>query len=261
MIHGDKIYCCGCQKPVSHSNAKNSNIEPYFKTTGRGKSKHKIDCPEKREIKQIKTIKSLTRYTTNLNKINPDDFHVIKVALSKTNIDHVPHGEINEVSKDNSKKRLDYILRYSGNQKRLPVQISSLATIAKLLSKNSLKNLTKTFFDINGNTWLINQFIIDQNQAFEIAYSGNFYIPYFVVYGKVGSVKKLDKVMYINFDQQDGLKPFTAYVLSSYYEYFTYTKEQLEGNYVLIQGPLKFNARYNQAEIQIKWNKQLYIMK
>lgn len=67
--------------------------------------------------------------------------------------------------------------------------------------------------------------------------------------------------MFINFDVQDGARPFAAYIFSGHYKYFTYTKEQLEGNYVLIQGSFKFNRDHNQAEIQIMWNKQLHIMK
>lgn len=261
MIHGDKIYCCGCRKPVSHSSAKNSNIEPYFKTTGKGESKHAPDCSEKREVKQIKTIKKLNKYTINISKINQNDLHVIKVHLGNTNIDCIPHGEINEVSRNNPKKTFNYYLGYSGSKNHSLGKITSLSTIAKLLRVNSIEDLNKTVLDINGKILPVNQFIIDQNRAFEIAKSGNFYIPHFVVYGKVGSVKKLDKVMFINFDVQDGARPFAAYIFSGHYKYFTYTKEQLEGNYVLIQGSFKFNGDHNQAEIQIMWNKQLHIMK
>lgn len=82
-----------------------------------------------------------------------------------------------------------------------------------------LENLSKTLLDLNGQMIPINQFVIDQNKAFGIAKSGNLYIPYFVVYGKIGSVRKLDKVMFINFDQQDGLKPFVAYIFSGHYKY------------------------------------------
>lgn len=261
MIHGVEIYCLSCKRPVIHSKAKYSNIEPYFKTTGKGLSKHTPGCSEKREVKQIETIKKLNRYTTDISKVNPNNFHIIKVQFGNINIDHMPHGEMNEVSRNNPKKKLGYTLIYSGRQNHSLGQITSLSTIAKLLRVNTVEDLSKTVLEINGKMLLVNQFVIDQDQAFEIAKSGNFYIPFFVIYGKIGFVKKLDKVMFINFDVQDGLKPLSAYIFSGHYKYFTYTKEQLEGNYVLIQGSLKFNEKYNKTEIQIKWNKQLHIMK
>ncbi|SFH33655.1 hypothetical protein SAMN05660649_04790 [Desulfotomaculum arcticum] len=106
------------------------------------------------------------------------------------------------------------------------IQVNIITHLVKLLLCQlllnfymCLENLSKTLLDLNGQMIPINQFVIDQNKAFGIAKSGNLYIPYFVVYGKIGSVRKLDKVMFINFDQQDGLKPFVAYIFSGHYKY------------------------------------------
>lgn len=193
-------------------------------------------------------------------KINISDFHVIKVDFGYNDITHMPHGEISEISKNNPKKKLNYTLSYSNRKNCLVEKITSLATIAKLLQKNTPKQLSKIALDISGKMTLVNQLVIDQNQAYEIAKSSNFYLPWFIIYGKVRSVVKLNKVMFINFDEQDGLKPFTAYIFSGHYKFFTYTKEQLEGKHVLLQGNIKFNERYNKTELQVILNKQLYLL-
>ncbi|MBM7854929.1 hypothetical protein JOC37_001309 [Desulfohalotomaculum tongense] len=261
LIHGDKIYCCYCKAEVIYVGIGNRNNVPFFRTTGRNKSVHEDYCPEKRQIKQIKTLKALNKYTVDINKANLNDFHVIKVDFSNNDIARIPHGEISEISKNNSKKRLNYTLSYSNRKNCLVRRITSLATIAKILQQNTPEQLRKIALDIGGKMVPINQLVIEQNKAYEISKTGNFYLPWFIVYGKVRSVVKLNKIMFINFDEQDGLKPFAAYIFSGYYKYFTYTKEQLEGKHILVQGNIKFNEKYNKAEIQVMCNNQLYIMK
>ncbi|MTI80031.1 MAG: hypothetical protein FH758_03960 [Firmicutes bacterium] len=259
-IHGENIFCRHCKAKLIYVGTGNRNSGPFFRTTGHNDSIHEDDCPEKREVKTIKTLKTINDYTVDINKVNLNDNHIIKVNLDN-NLAGSSHGKISEVNKNDSKKKLNYTLNSKNRKKQLTKNITSLTTIANLLQKCSAEELKKIALDIKGKLMLVSQLVIDQNKAYEISRTGNFYSPWFVVHGKVRSVKKLDKVLFINFDEQDGLKPFTAYVFSGHYKYFTYTNEQLEGKHILVHGKIKFNEKYNKAEIQIMWNKQLYILK
>ncbi|WP_131820835.1 hypothetical protein [Desulfotruncus arcticus] len=121
--------------------AKNLLVTPVRKTATLSRilklpvkvNQNTPDCSEKREVKQIKTMRKLNRYTRNISKVSTGDFHIIKVQLSNINIDRITHGEVNEVSKNNPKKKLGYTLRYSGKHNYSLGQITSLSTIAKLL--------------------------------------------------------------------------------------------------------------------------------
>lgn len=180
--------------------------------------------------------------------------------FASTNKEQIPHGPISEIGMGHSKKRLTYVNRYSGTKNALFRKITSLSGIAKLL-KNEPQDLARITFTQQGKIFSFTEIIIDQNRATKIALENTYTNVDFIVYGAVRSVIKTEKVMFINFDTQNGLKPFDIFVFAGDFDRFTLSKEQLEGKPLLAQGKIKFNERYSKAEMQVRSNKQIHVLK
>lgn len=255
LIHGEKLFCTSCKVPVIFVGKDQDNRNPFFRTTGRKKSVHKEWCKEIRSLIVFDSLKTVNRYT---GKVDDDNTHLIELNFATDNNTAIPHGPISEISEDHSKKRLTYVNRYSGTKNALFKKITSLSGIAKLL-KNRPEELARITFTQQGKLFSFTEIIIDQNKAINIALEKKYANVDFIVYGVVHSVIKTEKVMFINLDTQDGLKPFDIFIFAGDFKWFTLTKEQLEEKPILARGKIKFNERYSKAEMQVRSNKQIHI--
>lgn len=260
--HGDVIMCPHCKARVIYVHS--SNTEPHFKTTGRSPDfTHKQDCPHVRKILQIvDTIKKLRKYTTDLSDATSRQQQIIidiQPLFKQLNTGPTPKGPITEIPNSHPKKQFDYAMRYK-DAIELPVkQINSLKTIAKLIKDNCIEKLASTFFLVNEKQLRISDVIIDQNTANRICRTGDIEnIPY-IVYGTIRSVARREKVMFLNFDTQDGAAPFTAYVFARHFNNFSYTQEEILKKFVLLLGFIKPNSKYGYAEMELKSEKQMYV--
>lgn len=261
QIHGKLIYCPGCKVPLIWVNPQNDDRSPYFRTTGHGESEHKRFCPHNRDVKILDTMKKVNRYTTRLINIPETERVVIKLNLN-TNINEIPQGKVNEIPDSHPKKSYKYSLSYKRKQKKPIRSISSLSAIARLIMDNTEEELNKVFLDYNGKQLPLSDLVVDQTRANELAFNEGKTTSHYIVYGRILKVIKTEKVMFLNFDRENGtLKPFAAFVFAQDYNWFAYTKNELENNVVLVWGQIQLNRKYNKAEVQIRSNKDLYIFR
>ncbi|MQL53631.1 hypothetical protein GFC01_15440 [Desulfofundulus thermobenzoicus] len=258
LIHGEKLFCVSCKKPVIYVGSDQGNREPFFKTTGRGESIHKEDCKERRTLIIFDSLKTINKYTTDMSKMDSEDKYLIKLDFAPDNKEQIPHGSIDEIDESHPKKKFTYAYKYSKKRSTLPKRITSLSQIARLL-KNKPEDLSRITFTQQGELFSFTDIVIDQDKATEIALGNKYTNIDFIIYGVVRSVIKTEKVMFVNLDTQDGLKPFDIFVFAGDFKWFTLTKEQLEGKPILARGKIKFNERYNKAEMRVRFNKQIYV--
>ena len=256
-VHKGKIYCVYCGATVIHVNPEDR--DPFFKTTGQtDKSRHLDNCVQKRNLQVFDSLKMINKYTTKLADTHSNGEYIIKINFDSFDIRKQPKGQTPEIGFDHHKKKLPYANGYT-NYKDSPIKsITSLKTIARLL-KNKPEELAKIVLVVNGQRYRLNELVLNQNQANELARSNIGNLDY-IVYGQVMSVKRREKVIYINMSVQDGMEPFTAMVFKKYFVHFKYKDEKLIGNPVLIAGRLKLNDRNNKAEMVIYSSKQLEVL-
>jgi len=259
QIHGKEIYCPECKVPLIWANPQNDDRSPYFRTTGYGESDHKPFCPHNRVVKILNTMKKVNQFTTRLSDIPEAEKVVIKLNL-KTDMIKVPQGEVNEIPNSHPKKSYKYSLRYNRRQKKPIRSISSLSAIARLIMDNKEEELNKVFLDYNGKQLPLSDLVVDQTRANELAFNEGKTSFHYIVYGRILKVVKTEKVMFLNFDRENGtLKPFAAFVFAQDFSWFTYTKDKLENNAVLVWGQIQLNRKYKKAEIQLRSNNNIYI--
>jgi hypothetical protein len=251
-LHKGKIICPYCEVPAIH--VVPHDRQPFFKTTGRGKSKHKENCPEYRDLSIMNSINKIKRYSTKIEDLTDYTEYIFNLNLDNIDIDKAPHGKIQEISSSHPKKKYRYTNKYN-DRNYAPAVIKTLALLAKLIKDNN-SELDKIVFNCNGRKYLIEEIIIDQNKAFDLVSTSQNENRDYVVYGKVRSVVPLKTVKYINFDEQDGMKSFTAVIFKEYFPFFT-CEDKIIGKPVLIAGKLKLNKIYNQTEIIVKSDLQI----
>lgn len=252
-IHDGNLRCPYCGAKVIFVST-NTTREPFFKTTGKStESKHLDNCPQKRNVEVFNSIKQIRNYHPDPTRPSTGQ-HVLHLELGDLYHERKANTSIPEIGWDHPKKQLDYANQYPDKKHELPDRARTLKALARYI-KNSEAVLASTIVKFNGAFYPISEIVIDQNMAHDIALTGNELERF--IYGTVFSVVRLEKVMYINFDQQDGALPFTIVVFQKSFKKFTYTKEKLEGKNVLVRGIIRFNSRTNQTETTVWSNSQL----
>jgi len=251
-LHEGKILCPYCDAPVIYVMPQEK--DPYFKTTGKNNSIHDKYCSERRELAVFDSIRQIKRYTAKIDDLTDYKEYIFNLNLENIHIDEEHRGKVNEIGFNHPKKKLKYTNRY-GNTKNALRNIRTLDLLAKIIRKN-YKELNKIVFDYNGCKYLLEDIIIDQNKAFELASTGQIKDIDYVVYGKVRSLISRETVKYINLEEQDGMVPFTGVIFKDHFPDFTYD-ERINGKPVLIAGKLLLNKMYNKAQIIIKSDLQV----
>jgi len=163
-LHKGKIICPYCDAPVIHVMPNDRN--PYFKTTGSGKSIHSKNCSEHRELAVYNSLKLIKRYTTKIEDLTDCKEYIWELDLESTDIDKAPRGKVNEISPKHPKKKHEYANEYI-NTKYAPQKIKTLDLLAKLIKDNS-EELDKIIFNYNGCKYFLEDIVIDQNKAYEL---------------------------------------------------------------------------------------------
>ena len=169
------------------------------------------------------SLKAVNRFT---DAVNPKKKQLIELNFGAESRALAPHGPIPEIDKSHPKKGLAYVNRYAARVERPYKKITSLSMIARIIKRhrNNPEGLAQYTFTQQGQQFLFHKIIVDQNEATEIALKNKYPNIDFIVYGVVRSVVKREKIMYINFDTQDGMKPFNLFVFAGDYKLFTLSR-------------------------------------
>jgi hypothetical protein len=130
----------------------------------------------------------------------------------------------------------NYINKPNRIESKLHHSIRTLKKIVSLIKKNEAEELSKLAFKINGQIIRFFELVINQNTAYEKARLNEGNNQEYIVYGKIQSIKKTDKVMFINLDEQDGAKPFAIVIFANKFGQFAFVDQGLEGKCLLTFG-------------------------
>lgn len=255
-VHAGKIFCPYCGAKVFYC-CTNTSREPFFRTSGKSpESTHRNDCSQKRILAVFNSMKRINNYKPDPKRKNIKQ-HILQLKIP--GLDEAFPGEVNEIGWDHPKKKLHHVNQYSNFKNELPPTARSLKALIRYL-KNSDEVLYSTLVKFNGMSYRINELVIDQNAAYELAIKQNTLERF--VYGIVVSVVELQTVTFINFERQNNDRKFTAVIFDAKNNpKFTYEKAKLEGEAVLVRGLLRYNSKADQAEITISSDIQLEILK
>lgn len=146
------------------------------------------------------------------------------------------------------------------DENRQPATISSVKSVAKLLTMYEPDVLASVLLDVGGSRKVpLSSLVINQEVAHDILWSERTIknVGYFV-YGTVASISRLEKVVFIDFEKVNDTS-FTLVVFEKYFKHFTYKTGDLEGYDILVYGFLKkneYNGK-NKTEMVIKSNKYI----
>lgn len=249
-VHGNRLFCIdsGCKVPVIHI-PESENKAAYFKTTGKNDSKHATGCGFSKPLTFEESVKKVEEYQGELFEKGITE-KVIRVNLNKLDPDYEPR----EVNKENAKKKKDPEEVKIKSENATPSSIGSLKSIVKLMTSHEPDILSSILVNVKGKKIPISSLIVDQKKAHNLLWSEKSfpYIGYFV-YGKVESVLRRQKVIYINFSLKDNV-PFSLVIFDKYFKHFNYTDSELEGKNILAWGILRKNTfqEKNNTEMAIK---------
>lgn len=257
-IHGNRIYCLDqkCKAPVIYV-PKGSSVA-HFKTTGKGDSQHSPSCGFYQPLNCIESIEKVAEYQQSILDANARE---IVIRLSMTRID--PEYEPRKIDKEPDKKKDEEKVK-TKNDNDNPSSIGSVKSVVKLMTSYEPDMLASILLNVGGGKKVpLSEVIISQERAHQLLWSGETIknIGYFV-YGKISSINRREKVIYINFKEKKGIT-FTLVVFDKYFKYFTYKDEELIDNDVLAYGHLRKN-QYNdkqETEMLIKSDKYIELIK
>ncbi len=253
-VHTD-LYCLHCGARVFFV-SPTTDRNPFFRTSGRTPdTTHKNWCPEKRELKIFDSLKKIKTYKPD-PKAKRTEPHMLNLDLRNPNKVNY-RGQVPEIGWEHPKKKLKYTNKYANKENALPKRVQSLKALAKYLN-NSIDILAATTIRFNGEYYSIPEIIIDQNSAHELAIKGN--KNDVIVHGTIGSVVKLETVMYLNFTKEEGLPPFTVVIFKKYFDDFQDIKKEHEGSKVLVYGEVEFNKISNRTRTIIYHRRQLEVI-
>lgn len=128
-----------------------------------------------------------------------------------------------------------------------------------MIKRNEPEQLSKIVFKRYGKKIRFYDFVIDQNVAYEKATQVGEYDQEYIIYGKVRSIVKIeDKVVFINFDEQEGGKPFALVIFSNRFDQFKFVDKKIEGKFVLAFGNLRLKKGSEGTQMILNDPKFLY---
>lgn len=253
-VHGEDIYC-DCGAKVIHVTPNNDERDPFFKTTGRGDSRHKEGCREIRNL-YINHIKEGFRYVDTIKSLPDDELIVISLELGKKK---AIAGTGLGTDESDPKFKPNYINKPGHTEKKAPESIKTLKKVADLIRRNEPEQLSKIVFKRCGKKIHFYDFVIDQNVAYKKANQVDEYNQDYIIYGKVRSIVKIeDKVMFINFDEQEGAKPFALVIFANKFDRFKFVNKKIESKFVLAFGNVRLKKGNEGAQMILNDHKYLY---
>lgn len=255
--HGNRLYCVdqSCKNvPVIYMPGT-ENVTPYFKTTGKGDSKHSEQCGFYRTLDFVESVKKVEEYQGDLLEKGMKET-ILRINLNRLD----PEYESKTVEKDASKEQKKDPSEIKVKQtNETPASISSLKSIVKLMTSYEPDVLSSILVNIKGQKVPISSLIVDQEKAHELIWSEAI-LPntsYFI-YGEVENVIRLEKVIFIAFKPINNV-PFSLVIFDRFFRHFTYSDSELKGKKVLAWGYLRKNTYQdkNTTEMAIKSNKYI----
>ncbi|MGY3716076.1 hypothetical protein ACWE42_11175 [Sutcliffiella cohnii] len=255
-LHGTRVYCIdkSCNAPLIYV-AENDNRAAHFKTSGKGDSKHSSQCGFYQQLDLIESISKVKQYQEDGVHSNKE----IIIRLSMNRID--PDREVAGVEREKGKKENQE--PKVKNESLTPNSITSVKGVVKLLTEYEPDVLSSILINVGGGRKVnLSELVVDQKTAHRLLWQeeGLKDVGYFI-YGKVSKFTKLEKVLYINFEEVE--VPFTVVIFQKYWNEFDYTEKQLVGRNVLVYGHLRKNDYQNKqtTEMIIKSSKYIEIFK
>jgi hypothetical protein len=260
--HSMTLVCIdpSCGAPVVFVE-ESSRAVAHFKTVGKGDdSRHSSSCGFFEPLDVIGAINKTAEYQTAVDLSEDIPKQVITLNLRRLDPDEI--SKVNE-KKDQKEVKEDEAKVKEDNDS--PGVINSLKGLVKLLTAYEPDVLATIYFNVGGGRKLpLSHVVMSPERAYETLWGDRTIrgLQYFV-YGRITEVRKLEKVMYIDFDNADGLHPFTVVIFADYFKHFKYKPEELKNRDVLVFGELRKND-YNdrkKSEIVIKSSKYMEFFK
>jgi hypothetical protein len=252
-VHGQEIFCeCGAR--VICVTPNNDEREPFFKTTGNGDSRHREGCSEIRNL-YINNIEQAIRYVDTVEPVLDKELVMISFELGKKKA--LAGTGVGTIESDRQFKP-NYINKPGHTEKKTHESIKTLKKVADLIKKNKPEELSKIAFKRYGTTIRFFDLVIDQNVAYEKTKKVDQSNQEYIIYGKVNSIVKTDKVMFINLDEQEGAKAFALVVFANKFEQFAFVNRKMEGMFVLAFGNVTPKRGYDGTQMILNDSKYLY---
>lgn len=143
--HGNLIFCIDqtCKAPVIHV-SKGSNNVAFFKTTGKGDSKHGSKCGFFEPMDLVESITKIEEYLQHLLEKGIKE-NVVKLNLSAIDPDYQPKQVTKE--KDNTKKEKEISFKKENDT---PNSIGSVKSVVKLLTSYEPDLLASIIVTVSG---------------------------------------------------------------------------------------------------------------
>jgi hypothetical protein len=249
-----------CDAPVIFVE-ESERASSHFKTVGKGDdSRHSSKCGFFAPLDVVGSIIKTTEYQAAIDLSEDIPKQVITLNLRKLDPDEI--AKVND-QKDKKEEKKDEAKVKEDNES--PGVINSLKGLVKLLTSYEPDILASIYFNVGGGRKLpLSQVVMSPTRAYETLWEDRTIrgLQYFV-FGKITDVRRLEKVMYIDLENEDGLHPFTVVIFADYFKHFKYKPEDIKNKDVLVFGDLRkndFNDR-KKAEIVIKSSKYMEFLK
>ena len=255
--HGYEIYCIdpSCRAPVIFVE-KTERAKEHFKTIGKdASSRHRPGCGFYEPLDIVSAINKTAEYQPTILNSKSVPKHIITLNLRRLDPDYEKResGVREKKSKDDEEVKV----KDTPDQ---PGTISSMKGIVKLLTSYEPDILASIYINTHSRKLPLSNVVLSPDKAYETLWEGQPIpdFPYFI-YGKISRVTRLEKVMYLDFHDPSGDRPFTIVVFEKYYAHFKYKPDEIENKDVLVYGTLRKNdySGKQKTEIILKTDKFL----
>jgi hypothetical protein len=257
--HGTRLYCIDktCRAPLIFV-PKSKKAAAHFKTTGRHDSQHTPTCGFFQPLECKDAIRKVKEYQGFF--LEGENIHETVIRLDMKRID--PDYEPRQVERSGENKEKKEKIKVK-EERENPESVGSVKSVVKLLTSYEPDLLATVLFNVGGGRKVpLSSIVINQEDAHHILMANEVIrnVGYFV-YGTVKNLIRREKVWYVNYEPVNNIT-FTLVIFDRYFEYFTYTDEELVGKDVLTYGFLRKNEYQGEirTEMLIKSDKYLEII-
>lgn len=256
--HGSRIYCLDkqCKAPVFFVQHKEHQVA-HFKTSGKGDSRHMENCGFYKPLDFFESVNKVREYQEELLVEDGIKEQIIRLNMGKIDPDYESRP-----TTDREPKKKDETEVKVKKDTQTPQSIGSVKSVAKLMTSYEPDILSSILINIgSGRRIPITQLILNQTQAADKVWGDTLiHNTGYFVYGTVQKIVKREKVLYINFKEQDDT-PFTLVVFEKYFPHFTYTEEELADKKILAYGFLRKNDFNNKRLTEMVIKSDSYLEK
>lgn len=258
-IHGTHIVCMdkSCNVPV-HFIPGTKDINPYFRTSGKGDSVHAVDCGFAKKLSFQESVAKVSEYQTSIKEQGIREF-VVRLNMDSLDPDYKTKVVERKQSEPNEREPDELGEDALKEEKATPKSIGSLKSVKKLFTTVEPDLLASIIVTTKGKYIPISELIRAYDSAHTALWEDEIIdVPYFI-HGVIDRVIRRKKVWYINFVPKDNVY-FSLIVFDKHFNLFTLKDDELVGKEVLAFGMLKkntFDKEKKRTEMVIKTNKYI----